>query len=370
MPRILPSGKDTYYFEKGVYVLPRGLWVDYDFGEEKTLCSFGFLTGDKRPRFVPGGMNIELYVKSDSDNDFELLYASFGKEDNIDLKDIPLPPKKARYARLVILGNTNHERDAIRIPQYSYFNACYVGEFVLTDASGENVALNKAICGAQKGYANASDGNPDSFYYDIYGGESFFIPQSGYSYYLEKGAVVKGSFTAEYVENINVFGRGILSLEEVTHNPVTVYAEARVSAFMIEHSRNFSVEGITVVDPPCWMVVLNSSEHPGVRRVNLFGRSTNSDGVHFSASRNAVCDGCFIRTCDDIFVAYHYGDSENLTFQNCTVYCDGGRVLLLGLADRGDIRRVTVRNCDVIHTQNVWNVLFCREFALFCCCSI
>ena len=57
-----------------------------------------------------------------------------------------------------------------------------------------------------------------------------------------------------------------------------------------------------------------------------------------------------------MFVAYHYGDADGLTFRNSVLWSDGGRALLLGLASTGDIKNVTMENCDVITFQNVWNL--------------
>ena len=40
IPLVLPDGKDTYYFEPGTHILPKGLWAEIDLGEVMPINRF------------------------------------------------------------------------------------------------------------------------------------------------------------------------------------------------------------------------------------------------------------------------------------------------------------------------------------------
>lgn len=350
IPLYLPQGKDTYYFKKGIHTLPKGYWADIDLGETKTVKSFDLLTPDLQPWVLSGGLCFEIQAKNSIDENFKTVYKSTGEAaaNNFNLLKIPLQVT-ARYFRLILLGsyNPNPQGENISV------NAANIKEFTLYDADSNNLSLGCAVDGASADYALVTDGLNDSLYGHPYAGESFNV-NSSYTYYLEKGAVVKGSFVAENCEDVTVCGRGIIDGCEL--ESAYEYAEGRNSAIRFEHCKNVVVEGITVVNSSMWSVIANYSENVLVSGINVFGYTTNSDGIHFSASENAKATGCFVRSPDDIFVAYHYGDTNNLIFENSVLWSDGGKIMLLGLADSGDISNVTMQNCDVITYQNVGHV--------------
>ena len=357
IPRTLPEGKDTYYFKKGIHTLPAGYWVDIDLGSVQQVESFDLLTPQKQAFILPGGVCFEIQARSSEDEAWQSVYESSGKaaEENFNLEGIDLSVS-ARYFRLILNGNYN----VAPVGDYRYVHTANIQEFTLYDGEGNNLSLHKAVAGSASDYNLVTDGAAGGNYGYAYAGETFSA-QSGYTYYLEKGAVVKGAFISENTEDVTICGRGILDSSDLlsTHD----LSEGRNGSIHFEYCKNVVVEGITIMHAPMWMVVINYSENVLVDGINLFGYCTNADGIHFSASKNAVATGCFIRSTDDLFVAYHYGDSDGLTFKNSVLWSDGARVLLLGLDTRGDIRNVTMENCDVITYQNVWSLQESGGFA-------
>lgn len=357
VPRMLSEGKDTYYFKKGIHTLPGGYWVDIDLGSERQVASFDLLTPPRQSFVLPGGVCFEIQAKTGENEAWKRVYESSGEaaENNFNLTGIPLNVS-ARYFRLILNGNYN----VAPVGDDRYVHAVHIQEFTLYDADGNNVSLNKATAGSASDFSVVTDGARGANYGYAYAGETFSA-QSGYTYYFEKGSVVKGAFISENTENVTLCGRGILDSGGLlsTHE----LSEGRNGSVHFEYCKDVVVEGITVMHAPMWMLVINHSENVLVDGVNLFGYCTNADGIHFSASKNAVATGCFIRTTDDLFVAYHYGDADGLTFKNSVLWSDGGRVLLLGLDTRGDIRNVTMENCDVITYQNVWSLQESGGFA-------
>lgn len=346
VPRFLPAGKDTYYFEKGIHSLPGGWWADIDLGEAKAIKSFSIAVSSA----MTGGLCFEIQTKNTADGAYQTAYKSVGADaennkgsvtGNIDVS--------ARYLRLILHGNFN----LTPIDSLRFIMRAYIREFRVFDANGENLALGKAVGGSGKNFAVVTDGGEGADYGFSYAGETFAALDNT-TYYLEKGAVLEGAFVADGREKITIKGRGILDGEVLEHQHDL--SEGRNGSIHFERCKDVLVEGITIMNAPMWMVVINYSENVRVDGINLFGYCTNADGIHFSATKKAVATGCFIRSCDDLFVAYHYGDSNDLTFKNSVLWTDGARVLLLGLASSGDIKNVTMQNCDVITFQNAWDL--------------
>jgi len=104
-----------------------------------------------------------------------------------------------------------------------------------------------------------------------------------------------------------------------------------------------------------WSMKFKGSTDVTVRHIDYIGNIVNADGVHLSAVKNGLVDGCFLRAPDDLFCVYHLGPSENLTVRNCVLWNDGGRIALIGIEKvKGDIRNVTMEKCDILTTQGVW----------------
>lgn len=316
IPLTLPEGKTVYYFKKGIHTLPGGYWAELDLGKTETVTSLDLMTPSVNQSTLPGGLCFELLAKQE-DGAWESVYRSVGEdaENNVNLTGVKVNAE-ARYFRIVLHGNFNWQP----VGNYRFIHKAYMSELRLFNESGENVALGRAVAGAGKDFAVITDGAEGDVYGHAYAGETFSV-MDGYTYYLEKGSVLNGAFLGNGRENVTISGRGILdsSILESDHD----LSEGRNGAIHFEYLKNVVVEGITMMHAPMWMCVINYSENVLVDGVNLFGYCTNADGIHFSASKNAVATGCFIRTTDDLFVAYHYGDADGLTFRNSVLWSDG-----------------------------------------------
>lgn len=345
IPLRLPEGKTVYYFKKGTHNLPDGYWVELDLGSVKELSRYEIIT-PTADEGMTGGLCFEIMAKEKAEDTYTSVVKVSGKaaENKYSPKG-DFSSLKARYVRLFLQGNYNELKVREAYPLMSY-----VKEFKLFDKSGENVALNKAVDGSEATYTMVTDGSEGGMFGNYRAGETFGVC-SGYTYYLEKGAVVKGALIGKNKENVTISGRGMLDCRDLLST--VEYYESRNSAINFEQTKNVTVEGISILNAPMWSVVINYSENVLVSGINLFGSCTNSDGIHFSATKHARATGCFIRTTDDLFVAYHYGNANDLTFENSVLWSDGARILLLGLADTGNIVNVTMQNCDVINYHNV-----------------
>lgn len=355
IPRVLPEGKTVYYFLPGIHTLPRGAWVEFDMGVSAQIDRFDFITGTELPFTVPGTQDFKIEYKDAATDAYKVCYEA--KNNTLmNLSKVSFTPVKARYIRLVLLGNHATKTGS----GYNYLNSNNVKEFrIYEKGTDNNLVKNKAIQGSSANYYAICDGNDstNSFFGHIYSSESFFIAKDGYTMYLSAGSVVKGAINSDWKNNITIKGRGILDCSGLVHDPAGKYAEGRTSAIRSEYSDDILIEGITVLDAPMWGIITNHSQNPVVRNMNYFGSIVNSDGVHMSGVTNGLVEGCFIRTTDDLFVMYHYGPADGVKVRNSVFFSDGGRVVLLGMANsKGDIKNVTFENNDVLNVQNVWDI--------------
>lgn len=166
--------------------------------------------------------------------------------------------------------------------------------------------------------------------------------------YLAPGALLKAKLRVDRVENVRILGRGML------WQPLR--------GVEITHSRNVTVEGITVVNPQHYTVFGGGSENVTVRNVKSFSSRGWSDGIDLMCCRNWVIDDVFLRTSDDCLAFYnhrwwYWGDSRNLVVQNSVLWADVAHAIHVGLhgddlSENGEtISDVVFRNIDVLNVD-------------------
>ncbi len=176
--------------------------------------------------------------------------------------------------------------------------------------------------------------------------------RSGETLYLEAGAIVRGTAQAVEAENVRVCGRGIL---DARHLPK---GEPRMMLF--DRCQNVRLEGITLVGPPSWMVVLGACEGAVVEGIKEIGWHVSSDGVDICGSRAVRVANCFLRNNDDCIAVKACGhpgdplrfarDVEDVLVDGCTLYNDrAGNAMEVGFETRtASMRDIRFRNIDVI----------------------
>lgn len=353
IPRTLPIEKTVYYFQPGVHVLPRGVWLDVDLGTVKRVDRFDLISGPVTPFLVPGGQNYRIEYRETNTEAWRVAAEDLANE-IIDPVGVRFPAVDARYIRLTLLGNTTAKRPA----GFNYLHANHITAFRLyAEGSEQDCADGKAVNGSSAGFASVTASENSMPYGNVWSGETFLIPRSETTVYLAAGAVLKGAIGAEGLSNVTIHGRGILDAGGLIHQPSSLYREGRTSAIRCEGMTNVVIDGITVLDAPMWSVVLNKSKQVTVRHVDVFGSIVNADGIHLSAVTDGLVQGCFLRSTDDLFCMYHYGPAKNVTVRDSVFWSDGGRAVLLGLAAvPGNIEQVSIENIDILNVQNVWSL--------------
>ncbi|WP_145318078.1 glycosyl hydrolase family 28 protein [Paenibacillus xylanexedens] len=145
--------------------------------------------------------------------------------------------------------------------------------------------------------------------------------------YIAGGAVIYGGFICSRVEDVVIRGRGILYLSDF--EKTTFYRGVEIS-----YARNISIEGITIIDPPHYTVLIGQSESIDICNIKTFSTRGWSDGIDMMACSDVNIDSVFLRTSDDCIAIYASRDEY-----------------------RGDTRRVRVTRsilwADVAHPANI-----------------
>ncbi len=210
------------------------------------------------------------------------------------------------------------------------------------------------------------------------------LPRSGQTVYIDRDAVVYGSFAAVCQENVRVCGYGIIdgSYEKrVTGDSVYMTDEERTLPQLNEaqllawhdkqrvlwggiqfwNCRNVKAEGCIIRDTATFAVIPGGCDGVTVDDVKTIGMwRYNSDGIDVINSRNVRISRCFTRNFDDCIVikgimGYDTLSNENILVENCTVWCDWGRALEIGAETCApEYKNIVFRDCDLIHGADVY----------------
>ncbi|KRE98942.1 hypothetical protein ASG89_28300 [Paenibacillus sp. Soil766] len=173
---------------------------------------------------------------------------------------------------------------------------------------------------------------------------------SGVTVYVAGGAVVAGAFVCDRVQDVTIRGRGIVYMSDF--EKTTYYR-----AVKIMFSKQVTIEGIIVVDPPHYTVFIGKSEHITIRNIKSFSTRGWSDGIDMMASSHVNVDDVFLRTSDDCIAIYgsrwdYQGDTRDVTVRNSVLWADVAHPMNVGghgNHEKGDIvENILFENIDVL----------------------
>jgi len=191
--------------------------------------------------------------------------------------------------------------------------------------------------------------------------------------YLDKDAVIYGSFQADGVEDVKVSGYGIICGERNRREGDVCYREGMDGAVRIIDSRNVTFDGPTVLDSCCWSVAAFNSSDLTLRNLKVTGAwRYNTDGIDICNSQRVKVESCYVHSFDDALVikgiSHDYVESrkalsldslrseavEDIVFSNCVCWCGWGRTLEIGLETWAKrFRGIVFEDCDLIHNNGV-----------------
>lgn len=180
------------------------------------------------------------------------------------------------------------------------------------------------------------------------------------SVYVDKDALVFGCIYAENAENIRVFGNGLFDDSCEGRIDINCYEEFTNGNIKFYDCRNVKVEGVLFRDSACWCINIFHCFDVTIDNIKVFGQwRYNTDGVDIVNSQNITVKNSFIHSFDDTVTIkgidrYITTDNENITTDNCVMWCDWGRVCEIGLETAcRTYKNIIFRNCDIIRAGAV-----------------
>jgi hypothetical protein len=174
-------------------------------------------------------------------------------------------------------------------------------------------------------------------------GSTYFPVHSDETVYVAGGAVLQGQFRLDGVENVRIYGRGILDRQQ--------------EQFVVHDSRNVTVEGLTFINSRYGTIACSQSKDVRFLDLKAFSAGQWSDGINVFACDGVEVDHAFVRTSDDSVAVYATrkdatGDTRNVRVANSTFWPDVAHAMFVGL--HGDsrtpniIENVAFSNIDVL----------------------
>ncbi len=134
------------------------------------------------------------------------------------------------------------------------------------------------------------------------------VIKSNESVYIAAGAVVEGSFIIPYnTQNVNIKGRGILTMGEWKHESTDITWLGLHSAIKANGVSNLQMEGVIFTNTCGWTIPIYNSDNltfnNQFRNLKMISWNGNTDGIWVNGN-NHIVDDCFIFNNDDIIMSH------------------------------------------------------------------
>ena len=214
--------------------------------------------------------------------------------------------------------------------------------FTLTEPGQYTVVFNDSVHRALHLFANPPETDvpdpedPNVFW--IGPGEwvmDAVVLGSNQTLYLSGGAVLHSIISVNQAENVRICGRGIIDGSDYpAWNQPGSYARVPID---LNHSKNVTVEGITLVNSNCWNFNSYSSRNVRADNVKIISGRQNGDGFTLQSCTDHLITNSFARTWDDSLVIKNYsGSTKGITFRNMQVWTDLAQSMEIGYeTDKG-----------------------------------
>lgn len=172
--------------------------------------------------------------------------------------------------------------------------------------------------------------------------------------YLSGGAVLHSIISVANAENVRICGRGMIDGSDcIAWNQAGSTARVPID---LNHAKNVTVEGITLVNSNCWNLNSFASKNVTVDNVKIISGRQNGDGFTFQSCTDHVVTNCFVRSWDDSLVLKNYsGSTKGITFRDIQVWTDLAQSMEIGYeTDKGltldpEISDVLFENITVLY---------------------
>ncbi len=156
---------------------------------------------------------------------------------------------------------------------------------------------------------------------------------------------------AEGAVDISICGEGIIDGRgDHFHGPETNgHTDGRPFLIRIIDCKRVHIQGITLLDSPCWMQNYLNCEDLLIEGIHVDSQANfNNDGCDIDGCRGVIVRNVFINSEDDglCFKGASERPMQDVLVENCRLYstCNA---LKFGTDSQGDFRRVLVRHVEV-----------------------
>ena len=182
--------------------------------------------------------------------------------------------------------------------------------------------------------------------------------------YIDRDAIVCGCFTGENVEDVKIFGHGVIDGRVCERVFEGGYTPLQQSCLRFHGSKGIEIDGPILMDAPCWVLACFDCEDVEIRHVKIVGQwRYNTDGIDICNSRRVTVRDCFVRAFDDAMVIkgvppYKDKAVEDVTVERCVLWCGWGNTIEPGVETWAPyFRNVRFSDCDLIrNSRNALNV--------------
>ena len=164
-----------------------------------------------------------------------------------------------------------------------------------------------------------------------------------------------------------------LSEERLTEGILPKNNERVNQPFFFESCKNINIEGIKIINSPCWTITFSRSRDIFVRSITINNDLCvpNDDGIHFSSCENSLVSDCNISCADDCIaltcITSFEGINKNITITNCNLrsrsaavrighYADGVCISNLNIYKSNRGIGIFTRNASSITNVSISNI--------------
>jgi hypothetical protein len=145
--------------------------------------------------------------------------------------------------------------------------------------------------------------------------------KSNVTVYIDGGAIIKGSFKIDHVNNVKILGHGIMD-----HSPMSVE---------ISYSKNITIDGLIMLNPKHYTTTIGQSDSIVVKNIKSFSSEGWGDGVDIFCSSHVTLENLFMRNSDDCIAIYGhrwkwFGNTNNITVSNAVLWADIAHPIIIG----------------------------------------
>ena len=176
--------------------------------------------------------------------------------------------------------------------------------------------------------------------------------------YIDRDAIVFGCFTGENVEDVRIFGHGVIDGRACERVFEGGYSPLQQSCLRFHGSHGISVDGPVLVDSPNWVLACFDCEDVDIRHVKIVGQwRYNTDGIDICNSRRVTVSDCFVRSFDDTIVIkgvppYRERSVEDIVVERCVLWCGWGKTIEPGIETWASaFKRLRFSDCDILRSN-------------------